>query len=106
MQSLNTRWRTSKSEFNQRNQAAALAIPDYEGRLLAELGEAIKVQTEEFRTFVSSQIKNVQASKPKTPFAAGDLDWQTYYRTLTNLALDYAGPSVFEGWATNFVLRA
>jgi hypothetical protein len=27
------------------------------------------------------------------------LDWQNYYRGITNLALDYAGPSVFEGWA-------
>jgi hypothetical protein len=104
MQSLNTRWQTLKAEFNHRNQAAALAIPGYEGQLLTELSGAIRVQPEEFRTFVDSQIKNVQASRPTVPFAAADLVWQTYYRTLTNLALDYAGPSVFKGW-TKFDLK-
>jgi hypothetical protein len=49
--------------------------------------------------FVEGQIKNVQQSLPKSAFNASALDWQNYCRTITNLALDYAGPSVFEGWA-------
>ncbi len=98
MQALNTKWRSVKAKFNQRNQSKALTTPDYENRLLTELREAIKVQPEDFRVFVESQIKNVQQSRPQIAFDANRLDWQTYYRTLTNMALDYAGPSVFDGW--------
>lgn len=104
MESLNTRWQTFKAEFNRRNQAAALAIANYEDELLTALNGAIRVQPEEFRTFVNSQVKNVQASRPTAPFAVTDVVWQTYYRILTNLALDYAGPSVFAGW-TSFSLK-
>jgi hypothetical protein len=99
MASLNSRWRKFKSNFNQRNLTKALATPDYENRLLLELREAIKIQPEDYRVFVEGQIKNVQQSQPKSAFDASALDWQNYYRTITNLALDYAGPSVFEGWA-------
>jgi hypothetical protein len=102
MQSLNTRWQTFKAEFNKRNQAAALAIPNYEGQLLAALSGAIKVQPEEFRIFVDSQVKNVQSSRPTPAFSTTDPFWQMYYATLTNLALDYAGRDVFKGW-TSFV---
>lgn len=104
MQSLNQRWRTFKSRFNEQNKAKALAIPDYENRLITELRELIKIQPEDYRVFVESQIKNVQQSKPQAAFDAGRLDWQTYYRTLTNLALDYGGVPVFEGW-TQFELK-
>jgi len=99
MQSLNSKWREFKSKFNQRNQAKALATPGYENRLLTELREAIKIQPEDFRVFVENQIANVQQNRPQSQFNAAALDWQTYYRTVTNLALDYAGPSVFQGWA-------
>jgi hypothetical protein len=99
MASLNSRWRKFKSNFNQRNLTKALATPDYENRLLIELREAIKIQPEDYRVFVEGQIKNVQQSLPKSAFNASALDWQNYYRTITNLALDCAGPSVFEGWA-------
>lgn len=99
MSSLNSRWRKFKSNFNQRNLTKALQTPDYENRLLTGLREAIKIQSEDFRVFVEGQIKNIQQSLPKTAFNASALDWQNYYRTITNLALDYAGPSVFEGWA-------
>lgn len=98
MQSLNSKWREFKATFYQRNQAKALAAPDYENRLFTEVGEAIRVQSEDFRKFVESQIRNVQQSRPQSPFNAAATDWQTYYRTITNLALDYAGPSVFRGW--------
>jgi len=99
MQSLNSRWRKFKSAFNQRNLTKALAAQDYENQLFTQLREAMRVQPEDFRVFVESQIKNVQQSRPQSAFNAAMLDWQTYYRTITNLALDYAGPSVFEGWA-------
>ena len=98
MQALNQRWRTFKSNFYERNKAKALAILDYEDRVVTEVREVIKVKPEEYRVFVESQIKNVQQSKPQAVFDPARLDWQTYYRTLTNLALDYAGTSVFEGW--------
>ncbi len=99
MSSLNSRWRKFKSNFNQRNLTKALASPDYENRLLVELREAVKIQPEDFRVFVEGQIKNIQQSRPPGAFNASALDWQNYFRTITNLALDYAGPSVFEGWA-------
>jgi hypothetical protein len=99
MQSLNSRWRTFKSAFNQRNLIKALAAPDYENQLLTQLREAIRVQPEDFRVFVESQIKNLQQSRPQSTLNAATIDWQNYYRAITNLALDYAGPSVFEGWA-------
>ena len=104
MQSVNTKWQTFKSEFNERNLDKALAIINYEDQLLVQLEGTIKVQGEEFRSSVTNQIKNVQASKPKASFSATDTNWQAYYRALTNLALDYAGPSVFKAW-TNFVLK-
>lgn len=99
MQSLNSKWQEFKSTFYQRNQAKALAVPNYENRLFEELRAIIQVQPEDFRKFVESQITNVQQNRPKSAFDAGANDWQTYYRTITKLALDYAGPSVFRGWA-------
>lgn len=98
MQALNDRWRSFKSNFNQRNKDKALGMPDYESRLIEEIRAAINVQPEDFRVFVEGQIKNVQQSKPQMPFDAARIEWQTYYRTLTNLALDYAGKTVFKGW--------
>jgi hypothetical protein len=98
MQALNERWRKFKSNFDKRNKSKALAIPGYEDRVIAELRDAIKIKPEDYRVFVESQIKNVQQSKPQAAFDPARLDWQTYYRTLTNLALDYAGKAVFEGW--------
>jgi hypothetical protein len=98
MQSLNSRWQTFKSGFNRRNQAKALATPDYENQLVDQLRQGIRIQPEEFRVFVESQIKNVQQSRPKVAFDPARIEWQVYYRTLTNLALDYAGPSVFNEW--------
>ena len=98
MTALNSRWQTFKSGFNRRNQAKALATPDYENQLVEQLRQAIRIQPEEFRVFVESQIKNVQQNRPKVDFDPARLDWQTYYGTLTKLALDYAGPAVFNGW--------
>ncbi|HEX7285065.1 MAG TPA: hypothetical protein VF532_02735 [Candidatus Angelobacter sp.] len=98
MQSLNSRWRAYKSRFNQANQAKALATQGYPERLIAELNESLRIQPEDFRNLVKSQLDNVLRSKPATNFDAALPEWQTYYRTLTNLALDYAGTSVFEGW--------
>ncbi len=98
MESLNSRWRKFKSNFNQRNLARALVTPDYENRLFTELREAIKVKPEDFRVFAQGQIKSAQQSRPPPPVNAAAIDWQHYYRTITNIALDYAGPSVFEGW--------
>jgi hypothetical protein len=98
MESLNSRWRKFKSNFNQRNLARALVTPDYENRLFTELREAIKVKPEDFRVFAEGQIKSAQQSRPQPPVNAAAIDWQNYYRTITNIALDYAGPSVFEGW--------
>ena len=93
---LNTRWRSFKSGFDRRNRAKALATPDYENRLIEQLRDAIRIMPEDYRFFVEGQIKNLQQSRPKGVLDPDRLDWQTYYRTLTNLALDYAGPSVFE----------
>jgi hypothetical protein len=100
MQSLNSKWRAYKSRFNRLNLESALATPDYENRILTELREALRVQPEDFRTFVETQIKNVVPNRPQPPLDPSRPDWQAYYRTLTNLALDYAGPTVFEGWFT------
>jgi len=98
MQSLNRKWRAYKSTFTQLNLSAALAFQDYEGRLLSELRDSLRTQTEDFRGFVESQIRNVTQNRPQSAFNAIQPDWQTYYRTLTTLALDYSGPEVFEGW--------
>ena len=98
MQSLNRQWRAYKAKFNQMNLPSAMAFQDYEGRLLTELRDSLRTQTEDFRGFVESQIRNVQQSRPQTAFNSAQLDWQTYYRTLTTLALDYSGPDMFEGW--------
>jgi len=98
MQSLNRQWRAYKAKFNQLNLPSAMAFQDYEGRLLTELRDSLRTQTEDFRGFVESQIRNVQQGRPQTAFNPNQLDWQTYYRTLTTLALDYSGPSMFEGW--------
>lgn len=99
MQSLNSKWREFKSTFYQRNQVKALGLANYEDRLFEEVRATIRIQPEDFRTFVESQITNVRQNRPKSAFDASANDWQTYYRTITNLALDYAGPSVFRGWA-------
>jgi hypothetical protein len=99
MQALNQRWRTFKSHFYERNKAKAFLMLDYEDQVIFNVREEIKIRPEDYRVFVESQIKNVQQSKPKVAFDATRLDWQTYYRTLTNLALDYAGATVFKGWS-------
>lgn len=98
MQSLNRKWRAYKSRFNELNLASAMAFQDYEARLLAELRDSLRTQTEDFRNFVESQIKNLTDNRPKSNFRVDQPEWQTYYRTLTTLALDYSGPDVFEGW--------
>jgi len=98
MQSLNRRWIAFKSTFNRKNLDAALRFPGFEDRLLTELRQSIQVETEEYRQFVDGQIRNVQQSKPALPLDVTNLQWQTYYRTLINLALDYAGQAVFDGW--------
>jgi hypothetical protein len=66
---------------------------------LPNFAKPSEYQPEDFRIFVESQIKNVQQNRPTSGFNTSALDWQNYFRTITNLALDYAGPSVFEGWA-------
>src|SRR5215471_21282528 len=71
MQSLNSKWRTYKSQFNQRNLSKALGTVDYENALLTELREVIRVQPEEFRNFVESQIKNVQQNRPQAAIGMG-----------------------------------
>ena len=98
MQALNSRWRAYKSKFNKLNLDTALATPAYQERLLTELRESLRIQPEDFRSFVESQIQNVLQNKPQTTFDPKGSDWQAYYRTLTNLALDYSGPAVFEEW--------
>ena len=98
MQSLNRQWRAYKAKFNQINLPSAMAFQDYEGRLLTELRDSLRTQTEDFRDFVESQVRNVQQGRPQTAFNPAQLEWQTYYRTLTTLALDYSGPDMFEGW--------
>src|SRR5215467_1174145 len=98
MQSLNRKWRAYKSKFNELNLTTALAFQDYEGRLLTELRDSLRTQSEDFRNFVESQIKNVVQNRPQSAFSAAQPEWQTYYRTLTTLALDYSGPDVFDGW--------
>ena len=106
MQSLNLRWIKFKNRFNGANLEAALLVPDphFELRTLEEVRAIIGVQPEEYRVFVESQIRNVQQSRPSNPFDPAAVQWQTYYRTLINLALDYAGPDVFSGW-TRFALK-
>jgi hypothetical protein len=100
MRSLNSDWRNFKNKFNGRNLATALQTPspDYENRLLEEVREIIKVQPEDYRGFVESQIANVLQSRPAVGFDPAKIEWQNYYRTLNNLALDYAGAEVFFGW--------
>ncbi len=100
MQSLNADWRNFKNTFNANNLTLALKTPspNYESRLLEEVRAVIKVQPEDYRGFVESQITNVVSSRPTIGFDPGAVEWQTYYRTLNNLALDYAGPEAFSGW--------
>jgi hypothetical protein len=100
MQSLNSNWRITKNRFNAKNLNLALQMPnpDYEKRLLEELRALIQVQPEDYRHFVESQISNVLQSRPAVGFDPVSIEWQTYYRTLNNLALDYAGSDVFSGW--------
>ena len=107
MRSLNSNWRNFKNKFNARNLTSALNTPspNYENRLLEELRAIIKVQPEDYRSFVESQIANVLQSRPAVAFDPLRVEWQTYYRTLNNLALDYAGPDVFSEW-TQFNLSA
>jgi hypothetical protein len=98
MRSLNRKWRAFKAKFNELNLATALAFAGYQDRLAAELRDSLRTQSEDFRNFVESQLKNVIDNRPQTNFNANSQEWQTYYRTLTNLALDYSGPDVFEEW--------
>jgi hypothetical protein len=98
MQSLNRQWRAYKAGFNKINLPTAMAFKDYEGRLLTELRDSLRTQTEDFRSFVESQIKNVVQGRPQTAFNADQSDWQNHYRFLTTLALEYSGPDMFEGW--------
>jgi hypothetical protein len=105
MRSLNSDWRNFKNKFNSSNLTSALKTPspNYENRLLEEVRAIIKVQPEDYRSFVESQITNVIQSRPSAAFDPARIEWQTYYRTLNNLALDYAGSDVFSGW-TQFSL--
>jgi hypothetical protein len=98
MQSLNSNWLAFKSGFDSRNLTAALAIAGYENQLLMNVRQAIIVQPEDYRSFVESQIANILQSKPPIAFDPARVEWQIYYRTLNNLALDYAGKYVFSGW--------
>ncbi len=98
MRSLNRKWRAFKAEFNELNLSTALAFAGYQDRLAAELRDSLRTQSEDFRNFVESQLKNVIDNRPQTNFDPHSQEWQTYYRTLTNLALDYSGPDVFEEW--------
>jgi hypothetical protein len=87
MQSLNASWRDFKNKFNGRNLTTAMRTPspDYEARLIEEIRAIIKVQPEDYRSFVESQIANIQQSRPSIGFDATKVEWQTYYRTLNNL---------------------
>ena len=98
MQSVNQNWRDFKSAFNLKNLNHALTMPDYEGNLLEELRPAIRIQSEDYRTYVETQISNVVRSRPQTRLDSQLPEWQAYFKTLTSLALDYAGPEVFSGW--------
>ena len=98
MRVLNRKWRAYKTQHEKLNLNAALEFPDYEKKMLEELRDSLKTEDEEFRDFVGSQIRTVTSNRPATAFNKTSAEWKDYYRTLTNLALDYSGPEVFEGW--------
>jgi hypothetical protein len=98
MRALNRKWRAYKSNFNRLNLTTALDFADYHTKVVDQLRDSLKTEPEDFRTFVESQISNVQHNKPAAAFDKTSAEWQSYYSTLTNLALDYSGPEVFEGW--------
>ncbi len=95
---VNQNWSIYKRCFNNQNLAHAVTIQDYEALIVDQIKEAIKVNEEDYRTFVETQIKNVTSGRPNTPFDSGQNEWRRYYRTLTNLALDFAGQHMFKSW--------
>ena len=76
-----------------------MTIPDYETSVLDAIHQKIQVNEEDYRSFVEAQITNVTKGRPSEPFDSNSLAWKRYYRTLTNVALDYAGPAVFKSWS-------
>lgn len=98
MQSINTRWRTYKNQFNGANLDKALVIADFQIQLFEQLRQSLRVDDEELRIFVEGQIKTIEQNIPTVPFNAATPQWRAYYRTLMSLGLDYAGPNVFD-WA-------
>lgn len=98
MQSLNSRWRSYKNRYDAVNLDRAFATQEFEDRLVDQLRQALQVEDEELRVFVESQIKALGENRPAGSIDPNSPKWQTYYRTLINLGLDYAGPTVFD-WA-------
>jgi len=96
MRALNSRWRNYKNRYTSANLDRAFATQDFQNRLLDQLRQALQVEDEEFRVFVESQMKDVTQNRPADPVDPNSPRWKTYYRTLINLGLDYAGPAVFD----------
>jgi hypothetical protein len=92
---VNNRWGAYKRAFNARNLTAALSTKNYPDLILEEISNSIRVRDELYREFVQELVKVVLKKKPKSQFDPERADWNLYYRSLTNLALDHAGPSVF-----------
>jgi len=101
VESLNTKWWAFKTAYCNRNLPSALASfpdPAFETQVLAGIQAIIQVKPQLYQVFVQSQITNVVKSRPSIPFDPASVQWEIYYRTLMNLALDYAGDAVFSGW--------
>lgn len=95
---LTRRWSRYKSTFWNNNSPCILAEPGYEERLVEQITELTRTESEEFRTIVNRQIQAVQGRRPSQPFDAASHDWRMYYRGLTGVALDACGTAVFDGW--------
>lgn len=98
MRSVNGRWRQYKNRYNDVNLRKGLDTPEFQDQLIDQVRQALRVDDEDLRVFVDAQIKAVIQNRPGGAVDPNSQQWKTYYRTLINLALDYAGPAVFD-WA-------
>lgn len=87
-------WRDDKVA---RNMQPAMALPDFDDRMIGLVRAAIQDADEQTRSNIEAQITEVRAAKPATAVSPTDPAWRTYYRTISNLALENCGEAAFRG---------
>ncbi len=93
----NVRWSRHKEAFLRQKLPAAFSIADYDSRIAEKVEDGLGARSEDEGIFTRKQLATVLGKRPEGEVDYSKSEWRTYYRTLTNLALDAVGEEYLAG---------